>query len=171
MLFGRTTNLLFAPTTSLRLRLQVDAAGRWAIWAFPASGYNPGSPIAVGHDSDLPTGGALASGRVDTYDHYVSATALTRTYDNFLAFAPTVDAAIFSGRSLRLIGDAIEREDASGSVWGRVGSYRGSWLRVPVGQSRVAVLTSVHDPLTMPHTTATTTVQATVTPRALAVPR
>ena len=81
--------------TWYRMRLQVDARGRWFFWYGVAS-----SPllqlIAQGYDADLATGGALASGRIGFYDTATLGAATTRNYDNFLAFAPTPDAAIFA---------------------------------------------------------------------------
>ena len=161
-----------------RTRLQVDAAGRWALWIFPSTG-SAGVPIASGYDSVLATGGTLASGKVGIWDANYGATATTRTFDNFMAFAPPSDAVCFANQSVefRSDGDAL-REDSSGTVYGRPQEYRGAPFFIPPAgdenrTSRVVVMCRKNDVATMPNPTVAVShqVQALYTPRMLYLPR
>jgi hypothetical protein len=117
----------------ITLRFVIAATGAYWLWAFPQGAFSPGLPQLVGWDADFATGGALASGSVGLLDELVAAGADTRSYDNFLAFAPAADAACFSGQSLEVRHDRAERENAGGTTWNRVSSRRGRYLRFAPG--------------------------------------
>lgn len=112
------------------LRLYVDAQGRVFCW-WGLRGASFGSPLIVTQDSDLATGGTLATGDVGFADEYGLATAVTRNYDNFAAWVPTRDAVVFAGRSAELRTDGMFREDSTGAGSGPISSQRGDLLRVP----------------------------------------
>ena len=57
--------------------------------------------------------------------------AYERSYDNFLAWVPSADAAIFSGQSLEVAHDGVTREDATGAFSTPVSRYEGDYLTVP----------------------------------------
>ena len=82
-------------------------------------------------DSVLATGGALASGKLGIIDHYPSATANTRRYDNFQGGTLDRNAACFAGQSIRIAHDGVVREDAAGNVWGDPGKVEGDLLLIP----------------------------------------
>ncbi|MDQ3934162.1 MAG: hypothetical protein M3340_05975 [Actinomycetota bacterium] len=109
-------------TTWNTLRLVIDTAGRYFVWLFVTDG----APVLVctGRDSALAAGGALASGKVGLLDWQPSATAVTRSYDNFVAATATENAVIFPGQSCEIRHDSAIREDASGTYWGPIASHR-----------------------------------------------
>lgn len=82
-------------------------------------------------DSALATGGALDDGKVGIIDHYPSATACTRRYDNFQGGTLDRNAACFAGQSIRIAHDGVVREDAAGNVWGDPGKVEGDLLLIP----------------------------------------
>ena len=103
--------------------------------------------------------------------------AITRSYDDFVAFVPTKDAAIFASQSLELRHDGADRENTAGTAWGPVSSKRGRFLRIPpAGQEGRAVrlLTKGYrdDPVTGtdPGTNDDIQEQLFVTERGLVVP-
>lgn len=83
-------------------------------------------------DANLATGGALESGGFGAYDAYTSASALTRNYDNFGAWVPNSDAAMFSGQSAYLRSDGNYRESSDGLSIGPIADPTGDLLRIPV---------------------------------------
>lgn len=157
------------------LRLVLDTQGRtWAWWFTPGS--TAGKPILAAYDSALATGGALAAGDVGIVDEYENTTAVTRTYDNFRAFVPTADAAVFANQSLEIRSDRAIREDSSGAFWNPVSDPQGDYLRtLPAGRegrtSRLIVKASRNDPTTSSDPNIDD-IRATlsVTPRGLVVP-
>lgn len=124
------TSMVMQASTYYTVRLLVDAAGRWFVWVFPAGG-PPGSPVADGFDAALATGGALATGKVGIRDVAATATASTRNFDNFAAWTPPADAALFASQSLRIDHESCVREDAAGTVWAEPGEYRGRFITIP----------------------------------------
>ena len=63
-----------------------------------------------------------------------SATAATRTYDNFAAWIPTPDAVTFASRSTQLTTDGHYRLDSGGTAYGPVSiRHRQTSRRLPVG--------------------------------------
>jgi hypothetical protein len=128
-----------------------------------------------GFHSSLITGGTLASGRFGIYDRNTG-TAVTRTFDNFAAWVPASDAAIFASQSLELRHNAIDREDSGGTVWSTTSRYEGDYLLVPPsgaeGRSARMIVKASRG---LPGTTADTGIddisaKLYVTPRWLAVP-
>lgn len=112
------------------IKAAVDTGGRWWVWIYPR-GANPGSPILEGQSSLLATGGALASGRVGFYDSQIVATANTRNYDNFAAWASIPDAAVFASRSAQISTDGIRRLDSAGVAYGPVADPGADLPRLP----------------------------------------
>jgi hypothetical protein len=168
-------------------RLYVSSGGVWAIWSSATGSYDVDSvpapspaPILAGRDSDLATGGGIASRKPALYDENGSATTgVQREYDNFIAFAPAADAVVFSGQSVqfRSNGDAI-REDASGAYPGRVPEYRGGPFTLSPGgpddrTNRVAVLRRRNDTYSMaePSGTDAFTINVYAMERYLHLPR
>ncbi len=80
--------------------------------------------------SSLATGGVLASGKAGIYDYW-KANASTRTYDNFRAWAPASDAAMFASQSLEIRHDRVVREDSGGTLWVTPTIYEGDYLLIP----------------------------------------
>ena len=72
--------------------------------------------------SDLATGGTLDNGGFGLYDRNTSTTGtINRYFDDFAVYIPTPpDAAIFASQSLEIRHDAAERENSTGTGWGRV---------------------------------------------------
>lgn len=141
-----------APGISWSLRLLVMPSGRFALWAF--TGAVAGEPILVGEDSQLATGGALASGKVGLYDANISVSVNpTRRYDNFLTFVPAAVAACFANQSLEYRHDGAIREDSGGTIWSPI-TVDGRHLRIPPAgpedrTSRLIVKGTRNDPATM----------------------
>lgn len=107
-----------------QIRLVVTAAGNWQFW------FN-GVMLGSGFDARLATGGELAKGKVGIYDQHPQPGANTRRYDNFVAFPPALDAAVFSKQSAEIRADRVQREDASGTLWVPRYDYKGSHFRPP----------------------------------------
>lgn len=99
-----------------QLWLHVDSRGRWFAWGAMLEGGVP-RLMAAGHEADLAPGGVLASGTAGFYDAKTGAGACTRSYDDFVAWIPDLDAAIFEGGALELRHDAVEREVSGGGRW------------------------------------------------------
>lgn len=111
------------------ITLYVDLQGRVYGWLSP-QGAPLGEPIISGVFTSLATGGALAAGSVGIVDTHTGAVAVTRQYDNFLAWSPPADAAVFASRQLEVRSADVRRQDSAGAVWGPVG-YEGDYLLVP----------------------------------------
>lgn len=88
--------------------------------------------IVAGQHSSLATGGVLASGRIGIWDSNTSASASTRTYDNFSLWVPDSDAVAYASQSAQLTTDGIYREDSGGTAYGPVSSVIGDLPRFPV---------------------------------------
>lgn len=134
-----------------------------------------GAPVLAVSDPVLATGGALATGKVGFFDNYTSATALTRTYDNFWATATPSDAALYASRKLQVRDNTVIRQDSTGTAYGKPGDVRGDYLRIPAsntgGTARVIVKASRGVPETgIDGGVDDITGQLTVTPLYLAVP-
>jgi hypothetical protein len=128
-------NNLLAPITTAstsstrRLQLLVDAAGRWMVWAGVP---DTALPLLIqGQDSAFATGGGLASGKPGFYDYRADGLALTRNYDNFAAWVPPVDAVIHASQSLQLTTEGMFREDSGGAAYGPVSWVEGDLPRIP----------------------------------------
>jgi hypothetical protein len=112
------------------IRLAVDSAGRWAVWV-SEPGSVLGDPIMRGESSALAAGGALAAGFSGILDYAGDATAITRNYENFAAWTPPADAAVFASQSLQFRHDQVIREDAAGQIWTPVSRHEGDLLTIP----------------------------------------
>jgi len=164
-----------APGGWYTIRVEVDARGNWRGY-FGPQGALPTLPTISGQSSLLATGGTLASGADGIWEWWFSSTASTREYDNFSAWVPTPDAALFASQSLALSYDGVTREDAAGTLWTPVSSYEGDLLTVPPSgaEGRVArfLVKASRD---VPGVGADTAIDAisaqlTLTPRYLVVP-
>jgi hypothetical protein len=171
-----------------RMRLHIDAAGRWwAYFAFAGDGAGTADPqpgavpalVMSGLDTNLATGGSLATrkpGLVDYCSQNASTALPTRYYDNFLAFPPTPDMAIFAGQSLTLAHDRATREDSTGAFSTTISDRRGRYLKIPPAgpegrSTRLVVMALANDPYTMPEAGPyDLSAQLFVTPRGLVVP-
>lgn len=110
--------------SAVRLSLRVFSSGEWSVAI-------DGTTVVSGSDSALATGGALASGDVGLYDEYTSASGLTRTYDNFASWAPSVDAVVYANQSAELSTGGMYREDSGGTAYGPVSIVSGDLPRMP----------------------------------------
>jgi hypothetical protein len=108
----------------LQLRLAVSSTGRWEFWC-------NGILLGSGSDTSLATGGEKEKGKIGIYDQYPNANALTRIYDNFVAYPPAFDAAVFSKQSAEVRAERVQREDASGTLWVARKDYKGSYFTLP----------------------------------------
>lgn len=125
---GTVTDLLSAsaPLASGTLILIVNAAGT-------AQVYFSGALIGTVSDSDLATGGALATGKVGIYDADTVGVANARYYQQFAAWVPNADQAVFANRSLELQHDRVLRESSAGTTWSRPPVVRGGYALLPPG--------------------------------------
>lgn len=116
-------------TQSVLFRFVILADGRWATFA----GLTEASLALLGNGQDavFATGGALASGAPGIFDSAATSTAGTRTYDDFAAWVPNIDAACFASQSLEVRWDGVIREDSAGAIWTPVSSYEGDLARIP----------------------------------------
>jgi hypothetical protein len=113
-------------------KLQVDTSGRFQAWFWETGSENgTAAKTVTGYDTDLAQGGALATGKPGLYDAWTSATANTRTYDDFVAYSYSVDAAIFASQSMEIRHNTANREDSAGAVWTTPSKYVGDYLLVP----------------------------------------
>jgi hypothetical protein len=116
---------------SMSVALVVDANGGWQGY-YSAAGDQRGAPVVSGSDTVLATGGTLATGRFGIYDEFTnSGGTKVHAFDNFAAWTPVLDAAIFASQSLRIDHESCVREDAAGTVWAEPGEYRGRFITVP----------------------------------------
>jgi hypothetical protein len=94
------------------LSLTVLSTGAWSLAV-------NGTTALSGTDSNLATGGTLASGKSGLYDYHDSASASTRTYSNFTVSVPaTAQSAIYASQDLEFRPNEIVREIAAGGVYG-----------------------------------------------------
>jgi len=125
---------LILPNYRYRLRLELDTFGNWKAWAWLFDySPRPADPRLSGQESMLATGGTLATGKVGLYDAYDGSTAITRSYDGLLAYGPTEDMALYSGRSAVLASRYAVRESAAGGTYGEFARDDGRRLWLPAG--------------------------------------
>lgn len=114
------------------IRAVFDAGGRFWVWLW-ATGGNPGVPVVVNsYASQLATGGVADDGQVGIIDIHGGADAVTRSYDNFMAWQPSLDAVLHSGQSMELRTDGVFREEATGASYGPIIPTSGGLPRIPV---------------------------------------
>lgn len=135
-----------------RVWLHVDRRGRYFCWGSLLTSGLPRLLIA-GQDNDLATGGALDDGKNGFNDAKTGALANTRNYDNFVAWIPPLDAVIFSGLSLELRHDGVEREAQGGGTWTPL-IPEGDYLKLEPAdmenrKNRLVFIASPNDPETM----------------------
>lgn len=121
-------------STNTRLRLVVTATGAWAITAYEADSRGL-LDEASGSYSQLATGGTLASGKVGLIDYWNTATASTRTYDNFIAYAGAPDSVPFASRNALVTSSAALRQDTGGTAYGKIADYRGPLFAIPAANT------------------------------------
>jgi hypothetical protein len=73
----------------------------------------------------------LQKGKIGLLDYHEKATALTRTYDDFFAFVPVFDAAVFSKKSADVRSDRMLRQDSGGTLWVPRTDYKGTYFKPP----------------------------------------
>jgi hypothetical protein len=120
----------------LQLRLAVSATGNWQFWC-------NGILLGSGWASLLATGGEHAKGKVGLYDLYPNPAAYTRKYDNFVAFPPAFDAAVFSKQSAEVRSDRVQREDTSGTLWAPRSDYKGNYFTPPPARREARQLRTI----------------------------
>lgn len=107
-----------------RLTVVADAAGN-------VSAFLDSKPVLTTQSTALATGGALASGKAGIFDTLSGASANTRTYNNFAAWVPDSDAAIYSGRDIQFRWDDTLRANSAGTIYGRPPVPRGARMFIP----------------------------------------
>jgi hypothetical protein len=114
------------------LRVAVTAGGYIFAWMYPRGATVPVDATILRYDpTRFATGGALASGKVGFGDGYSGTYAMTRYYDNFIAWVPDTDAVAFGGKGAELRYDGMYREAPTGSAYTAVGTVLGDLFRVP----------------------------------------
>jgi hypothetical protein len=124
--------------------------------------------------SAVATGGTLQTGKPGLRDRSVGAGTALRTYTNFAVSTPAPEPiALYSGRSMQVRYDVTERQDLTGTYYGRPPSYRGSRFLLQPGTSRVLVKARRNDieAALDDQVTDATQIQVGWTPRGLVVPR
>jgi hypothetical protein len=124
--------LVFSTNTWYSLRTLVDTSGNVEVY-FGPKGMSGALPLFNVTDSALATGGAIASGKVGIMDHAKSEGAMTRSFDNFLAWEPAADAVTFASQKAQLTTDGMFRHDAGGSSYGPISRVVGDLPRLPAG--------------------------------------
>jgi hypothetical protein len=117
------------PSGWIDLRLLVFTSG-----SFIAEMLANGASItqAIGNDSALATGGALATGNVGVIDHNGTPTAWVRQLDNFYASSVANEpVVIFPNQMLEVRHDGNQRRNSDGQTWGVPPASRGSRLLLP----------------------------------------
>jgi len=177
VVLARSQQLTYWVNSFFTVRLMVDARGSWLVWCGP-QGSQLVAPTATGTDSDLATGGVLASGKPGIYDAKLGSEAVTRNYDNFFAFVPAANAACFANQSIEFRSDDTIREDSTGTYWGKPSEYRGApFYLPPAGDenrvSRIAAMMRRNDVYSTAEANVTDSqaVQVAYTPRFLVIPR
>ena len=157
------------------IRLAIDARGNWQAW-FGPQGALPAKPTLSGQSPYLATGGPLASGTDGIWEWWFTSQAATRYYDNFSAWVPAPDAALFGSQSAAFSHDGVVREDLGGTLWTPVSRYEGDLLTVPPsGNPARTARFLVKSSRSVPREGADTAIdpiaaQLTLTPRYLEVP-
>lgn len=116
---------------------------------------------ASGVDSDLATGGPLASGKCGIYDEWTSGSANTRKYDDFSASALPIPSYVIpqGGPRLLLTPEATALREVEANVFGEANAAIPNPPRLYPGTNRIALVSSrfvpdagpdlVRDPLTL----------------------
>ncbi|GAC1406348.1 MAG: hypothetical protein NVSMB60_26180 [Mycobacterium sp.] len=134
---------------------------------------------ASGSSTTLASGGALASGKAGIYDFNATGSAVTRTFQSFIASTlPPEPIVAYASRTVEFRPDSTVRPDSTGTYYGSVPVYRGSRFLIPQAgtanrTARILVKADRNDVDTSPSTTPgdNLTVQAFYTPRYSVIPR
>lgn len=166
-------DLSITSATFYTIRAVVDAAGRVWVW-FTTQGTVLGQPVIIGYDPALATGGTLASGKIGLYDDNTGGAAV-RSWDNFAAWVPVADAAVFASQSIEIRHDRVIREDSGGAVWTGITPEGGYLYIPPAGRegrtSRLIVKACRNDPDALPDPAIDDiSARLTYTPRYLVLP-
>ena len=123
----------FAPNVWYRFRLAVMETGYVHVWWVP-KGYPFREPVWTFYDSSLATGGVLASGRSGFMDSsFAASAAVTRSYNNFVAYAPNPEVVMYPSQSCQISTDGFYREDSAGTgAWAPLPGSYGDIPRIPV---------------------------------------
>lgn len=119
----------FGNTEAVYRQIHVDTSGRWSTYA--GRSIDNISAQASGQDSRLATSGTLNTGQFGLIDAGGTATDYSRSWDNFRAWEPEYDAAIFAGRQAQIHHNRAEHQDSSGSAIARIADYQGDYLHIP----------------------------------------
>lgn len=160
-----------------RIRLVIFSSGKF-IASLMDTNNSPTTEI-IGYDSNLATGGTLATGKPGIIDFNGTATASTRYYDNFYAATPASEPMVLhSTQSIEFRHNTTLREDSTGTYYGPPPEYIGGRFFVPPAggparKTRIAVIARRNDVLTAEDDSIadSLTVQPFYTPRYIAVPR
>jgi len=122
-------------TSDVTLTFQVASDGTWSLVA-TGSGLVFGGELS-GQDSDLATGGALASGKAGLFDAWASATAGTRMLDSFqLLGSEPAGRVCYAGRQIEFNSNGALRQDSTGTYDGQPDISRGGDFYLdPAGES------------------------------------
>jgi hypothetical protein len=107
-----------------------NAAGVLSAWLYPQGSTPDPTPIFSITSSVLATGGVLATGKVGIVDYKSTADVASRSYDNFIAWRPDVDAVMYPTMDVELRHDGVYRESADGSYFAPLTPV-GDLLRLP----------------------------------------
>jgi hypothetical protein len=165
------------PLEIRQLRLVAYASGLVVGWLLDENGNTLGMIEAI--DSDVATGGTLASGKSGFGDEGQSSFSYARQYGAFYIATPAEEPLIVnSGRSLEVRSDSNKRESADGTTYSDDIASRGSRLFIPPAgdagrTTRIAVRATREDPITMASRNDGDATELAVfyTPRYLVVPR
>jgi hypothetical protein len=119
-----------AEATWYRLRLVIYSTGLAVGQLLDANGGILASGSA--RDTNLATGGTLASGKLGFADYNSTPSATARYYDNVYAATPATEPIVlYSGRQAQVRYDSAIRQDSGGTVSALTPSYRGARFYVP----------------------------------------
>lgn len=170
------TAKIVAASTYYTLRAAVLSNGRYYIWFWQTSTNVPGDPLMYGYKSVYETGGSQQTGTPGLYDEYSLASALTRTYDNYIGFVPNDNPAIMASQSAQRRYDGAKRENSAGTFWVPE-TIKGDLLTIPPATRekrtlRMSVKGVRHDPAIGPDSAIDDiSAQLDVIPRVLHVPK
>jgi hypothetical protein len=175
-----------------RIKLTVDASGNAAVYLASIGTDNWGAALITATDTDLASAGPLNDGRVGLYDAFFVTPVnwfggYERRYDNFSAMTPTTTSniypACYPSQSVEFRSDSAERENAAGTGWGDIPSYRGANFFIPpagssgrvtrvVAKARRADVNDYRDAIQADANIAdSTSLAVRYTPRYLVIPR
>jgi len=111
--------------TPTDILLIVTSGGMWQFWIRDRL-------MGCGQNSQLVPGGTLETGKIGIVDEHVSGYAYTRTYDNFAAWVPSIDAAVFANQDGRYSSQGHFRLSRDGAAYGPIARPESDLPRIPV---------------------------------------